>query len=401
MACVDTRARQLLLSWTTAREFRAQFDPVGNLFIRREGKRPQLAPVLIGSRLDMQPASDAFAGMFSVLAGLEALESMDDACVETERSVELLIWMSQRGSRFGSTITGSSVATGCVPLEGSRTVDVNGSCQAQTLKEQGAALTSGGSRSLGLSGCAYVEAHVERGPSLESEGWKIGIVSGIQAMCTVEIEIVGVEAHAGSTPRRHRNDAFFAAMILLERLRIKLHDPADVLRFTVVQFELLPGDSQTVPGRVKFTIDLVHPDLEFVLRSCEIISAFGSGTIEGCTAYCRPLGRSDPVHFAPAISEQIRLAAVRRKVPHAGMMSGAIYDAQYVSREIPTGMFLVPCARGMGLNQTDNGELNNLSLGAQVLSDTVLSLAQASWQEFESPDRQVAIGSIDDLVQKN
>src|SRR5437764_82368 len=57
----------------------------------------------------------------------------------------------------------------------------------------------------------YVEAHIEQGPRLENERKTIGVVTAIQGSRRYIVEIDGEEAHAGTTPRAARKDAFAAA----------------------------------------------------------------------------------------------------------------------------------------------------------------------------------------------
>jgi len=372
----DTQARQLLLSWSSARGYLAEIDPIGNLFIRRIGKQADLPPVMTGSHLDTQPTGGNYDGVFGVLAGFELLESLDDASMNANRSIELVVWMNEEGSRFAPTTMGSAVSAGCLALDVAlNAVDTAGVSVRQALDEHLAALPGLGHRPLGSTGHSFVEAHIEQGPILEVERKKIGIVSGIQGMCSLEVEVNGFEAHAGTTPSRNRRDAVVAAMTLLERLRAKLHDPTDVLRFTVGRFEVSPGSPNTVPGRVVFTIDLRHPDVEYMLRCSETIRALSSGTVEACSVNSRLHLQSDPVQFAPSITAEIRSAAVRRNAPHMNIISGATHDSRYAARKMPTGMLFIPCEKGISHNEAESVHADDLIVGAQVLSDTVLSMA--------------------------
>jgi N-carbamoyl-L-amino-acid hydrolase len=377
LSAEDTQARQLLISWCSARGYVSEIDPIGNLFIRRIGKRPDLPPVMTGSHLDSQPTGGNYDGVFGVLAGLEALESIDDARLDIACSIELVVWMNEEGSRFAPPTMGSAVSAGGMLLETALSiVDADGISVREALHEHFSALHNVGRRPLGSTGHAFVEAHIEQGPILEAEHQKIGIVTGIQGICSLEIDITGFEAHAGTTPARNRKDAFVAAMVLLERLRSELHDPADVLRFTVGRFNVSPGSPNTVPGHVTFTIDLRHPDKEHMRRCCETIRTFASGTIEQCAVNSRLLLQSEPVQFAPWIAEEIRLAAARRGVPHRVMISGATHDSRYASHKMPTGMLFIPCEKGISHNEAEKVYPDDLTIGAQVLSDTVCALAQ-------------------------
>ncbi|MGH8639640.1 MAG: M20/M25/M40 family metallo-hydrolase, partial [Burkholderiales bacterium] len=96
----DIAARKVLLGWAAARNFQIAVDRVGNLFVRRPGSDPTAAPVMTGSHMDSQPCGGRFDGIFGVLAGLEALEAIDEAGITTRRPIELVAWTNEEGGRF-------------------------------------------------------------------------------------------------------------------------------------------------------------------------------------------------------------------------------------------------------------------------------------------------------------
>ncbi|MBI4207275.1 MAG: M20/M25/M40 family metallo-hydrolase, partial [Betaproteobacteria bacterium] len=95
----DIAARKLLISWAQARNFTVAMDAIGNLFIRRTGTDPHAAPVMTGSHMDSQPRGGRFDGIYGVLAGLEALEAIEQAGVKTRHPVELVAWSNEEGGR--------------------------------------------------------------------------------------------------------------------------------------------------------------------------------------------------------------------------------------------------------------------------------------------------------------
>src|SRR5690606_33276713 len=111
-----------------------------------------------------------------------------------------------------------------------------------------------------------VEAHIEQGPRLELAGRPIGVVTGIQGSRWYTVEVIGEEAHAGTTPLAARKDAFRAAAAMVQALQELMSDPTDTVRFTIGRFEVMPGSPNTVPGRVLFTIDFRHPENETIGR---------------------------------------------------------------------------------------------------------------------------------------
>lgn len=59
----DRIARDLLRDWALDAGFTCDVDSMGNMFIRRAGKNPQLAPVLTGSHVDTQPLGELRRGL--------------------------------------------------------------------------------------------------------------------------------------------------------------------------------------------------------------------------------------------------------------------------------------------------------------------------------------------------
>ena len=112
----DIAARKLLLSWAVQRKFTVGIDAIGNLFVRRAGSEANAAPVMTGSHMDSQPRGGRFDGIYGVLAGLEALEAMNEAGVTTRRPIEVVAWTNEEGGRFAPCTMGSMVFTGARPL---------------------------------------------------------------------------------------------------------------------------------------------------------------------------------------------------------------------------------------------------------------------------------------------
>src|ERR671923_1744705 len=263
----DVEARLRVLGWAATRGFSASVDAIGNMFIRRSGSDFTASPVLAGSHLDTQPTGGNFDGVYGVLAAFEVLEAASDAGVVTPRPLEVVVWTNEEGSRFQPATMGSAVFAGALPLETAlATTDAAGISVAQALAETMQRLAVSQQRAFRCPIAAYVEAHIEQGPILEATHHTIGIVSGIQGLRWFRIEVTGEEAHAGTTPRRIRKDAFVAAIRMVTALQKLMDDEADTVRFTVGRFEVTPNSPNTVPSGVLFTIDLRHPDADVLSR---------------------------------------------------------------------------------------------------------------------------------------
>lgn len=375
LTAADCDARALVLEWARARGFACSTDAIGNLFIRRNGRRRDVAPVLTGSHLDTQPTGGNFDGVFGVLAALEVLDSLEDRALETQRPVELVVWTNEEGCRFQPATMGSAVFAGEIPLEVAlQTVDREGTSVRAALEDMMHRLGELPKRA-DHSGFAYVEAHIEQGPLLEEAHKAIGIVRGIQGLRQLSVHVSGEEAHAGTTPIRQRKDALVDAMALVNELKRLTTDPDDVLRFTIGRFDVAPGSPNTVPSGVVFSIDLRHP-------SDDVLSEVGDRILsvcrswEGiCTVGVAEHLHSHPVEFNNAIARAAAASATARGYPFMEMMSGATHDAKYVANVCPTGMIFVPCKNGISHSESEMAKGADLIAGANVIFDIVTHLA--------------------------
>ncbi len=376
LSAEDAAARQLLAGWAAARGYDVYGDPIGNLYVRRAGLENDAPPVLTGSHMDSQPTGGKYDGMYGVLAGFEALEALDDAGIRTKRPVEVVAWMNEEGSRFQPGAMGSAVWAGHYELakmlavtdrEGVRLADA----LAQTLSTAPCRVVEGFDRRFH----AYIEAHIEQGPRLEADRRTIGVVTGIQGSQRYTVDISGEEAHAGTTPLRVRKDALRSAVAVVQALERHMHDPADIVRFTVGRFECRPGSPNTVPGQVHFTIDFRHPDAAVLARLGDAIRGVVAASVGPCTATVARITDVAPTVFDPRIVDLVRSKAAALSLPHMDMPSGAGHDAMHVATHGAAGMIFVPCERGISHNEAEAATPGDLAAGARVLADCLEALA--------------------------
>jgi N-carbamoyl-L-amino-acid hydrolase len=135
---LDKQGRDLFIRWCKEAGCTVAVDKVGNIFARREGRKPQLPAVMTGSHLDTQPTGGKFDGVYGVLAGLEVLRTLNDYGHETDAPVELIVWTNEEGSRFSPAMMGSGVYAGVFKLdEVMAKRDVDGKAFGDELKRIG------------------------------------------------------------------------------------------------------------------------------------------------------------------------------------------------------------------------------------------------------------------------
>jgi len=373
----DAAARNLLASWAKARGFSVSTDAIGNLFVRREGTDAKAPPVMSGSHMDSQPTGGRFDGMFGVLAAFEALEALEDAGIRTKRPLVAVAWTNEEGSRFQPGAMGSAVFAGHNRLDDMLAVkDWKGvvlkDALAETLKAAPAPMHEG---KPGFAVDCYVEAHIEQGPRLENERKTIGVVTAIQGSRRYIVEIDGEEAHAGTTPRAARKDAFAAATRIAAAMYEATTDKDDTLRFTIGRVEVMPGSPNTVPGKASFTIDMRHPQdavLEAHEKKLEQIVASRAAP---CPARMARVTNVAPTDFDPSVIDLVRAKANALKLTNMDMPSGAGHDAMHIAKLCPAGMIFVPCERGISHNEIENATPSDLAAGTRVLVEVLEALA--------------------------
>jgi N-carbamoyl-L-amino-acid hydrolase len=348
-------------------------DGVGNMFARREGRRADLPPILIGSHLDTQPTGGKFDGVLGVLAALEAMRTLVEAGFETQAPVEIVNWTDEEGSRFSPAMMGSGVFAGVFTSdEALATLDRDG----VTL---GAALEGIGYRGTAPIGgrplSGYLELHIEQGPILETEDREIGVVQGVQAMRWYDAHFSGQDAHTGATPMKGRRNALRGAARLVEAVDAIAHSHAPDAVATVGTLDVKPNSRNVVPGAALATIDARHPDdavLDLMEQEMEAAARRIAQELGLDLSFTR-IWHQPAVKFDPALIACVREAAAANGYSARDITSGAGHDAAYVARIAPATMIFVPCAGGVSHNEAESIRFEDAARGGQVLLDALLA----------------------------
>jgi N-carbamoyl-L-amino-acid hydrolase len=370
----DMAGRKLLKQWAEAAGCTVRVDAIGNLFARRAGSDDSLAVVMTGSHLDTQPTGGKFDGVYGVLAGLEVIESLNDHAVKTRHPVELCVWCNEEGSRFSMAMMGSAVWSGSYPL--SKALGLTDRAGISVLDE----LTRAGfptHMDQRQAVKASFEAHIEQGPVLEQKAITIGVVTGVQHMSRHEVLIEGQEAHAGPTPMDMRRDPVRVLADLLPAMYAATARCGPSARFTVGCIETQPGSPNTVPGKLRFTVDIRHPDGE---QYAALKAAIGRLVKEALERHQLPGGmqcfwEAPGVTFDAACVSAVRSAAETLGLRAWDMVSGAGHDSCNVAAVAPTAMVFVPCAGGLSHNEAESAAPADLEAGANVLLHAMLPMA--------------------------
>ena len=374
----DLAGRELLAQWAAAAGCRVRADAIGNLFLHRPGREDTLPVVMTGSHLDTQPTGGKFDGVYGVLAGLEVIESLNDHGLMTMHPIELAVWCNEEGSRFPMAMMGSAVWSGRLPLETAHGLtDRAGVSVRHELQRAGLPTGEPIARQAVK---ASLEVHIEQGPVLEQKGRTIGVVTGVQHMSRHEVVVDGQEAHAGPTPMDMRRDPIRVLAELLPALYAATEQRGRDARLTFGFIETLPGSPNTVPGRLRFTVDIRHPDAQQYASLRDEMNHLVHAALgrHGLTGDIRCVWEAPGVSFDPACVAAVRSAAAALGYSAMEMISGAGHDSCNVSAVVPTAMVFVPCAGGLSHNEAESALPADLTAGANVLLHAMLALATSA-----------------------
>jgi beta-ureidopropionase / N-carbamoyl-L-amino-acid hydrolase len=370
----DRTGRDLVVGWMRELGLAVTIDAIGNVVGVRQGT--ESGPfVMAGSHIDTVRTGGRFDGNLGVLAGLEVIQTLNDARIVTRRPLAVAFFTNEEGARFNPDMMGSLVYVGGLPLEKAlATVGIDGESVGDCLKQIG----YGGTAPCGNPQVhAYVELHIEQGPVLDSEGITIGAVEGVQGISWTEFTVKGVSNHAGTTPMRLRHDAGYVACAIAHHARAIARSLGGDQVATVGAINLSPSLVNVIADQAVFTVDLRNTD-ETVLREAERrLHAFAGeiAAAEGVTLSHRTLARFEPVAFDPAVVDLVEATARRLGHSVRRLPSGAGHDAQMLARVCPAGMIFVPSAAGISHNVKEFTALPDVEAGANVLLHTLLILA--------------------------
>ncbi|MBU9547281.1 Zn-dependent hydrolase [Burkholderia multivorans] len=372
----EVRGRRRFIAWCEAAGCEIRIDPIGNVFARRPGTEPDAPAVMCGSHVDTQPLGGRFDGVYGVLAGLEAIRTLNEHGIATRHPIDVVAWTNEEGSRFTPGMMGSAVYAGKLDLDDAlaRPCMHTGVRLGDELERTGFA---GPARERQMPK-AYFEAHIEQGPVLENAGVPIGVVTGVQGIVELDVTVTGFESHAGTTPMSVRKDAMGVAAAMIAAIVEHGHGFDADARVTVGHLACQPNSPSTIPGQVRFSVDVRHPSRSALQRLVADIGAICTQrtALRGTQVDVQLIAEYDPIAFDAACIERVRQATIAAGYPYLEMFSGAGHDAVNLSYVAPSAMVFVPCKAGLSHNEAEDADPVHLAQGASVLANLLVDCAR-------------------------
>ncbi len=370
----DRTGRDLVASWMRELELEVRIDRVGNIFGLRRGAA-ESPPIMTGSHIDTVATGGKLDGAYGVLAGLEVIQTLNEAMALTRRPIVVAVFTNEEGVRFHPDMLGSLVYAGGLGVEEAWAIRAT---DGPSFGEELARIGYAGTMAPGaMVPQAFVELHIEQGPILDAEGGCLGAVGNLQGISWQEVTIRGVANHAGTTPMHMRQDAAYGASRTVCFVRDVTREIGGTQVGTVGSFKVTPNLINVIPREAVITVDLRNTEESLLQEAERRLATFlcSLADQEGVEVRTRRLARFEPVVFDQRIVSVIREAAELLGRPIRFMTSGAGQDAQMMARLCPAAMIFVPSIGGISHSPSESTRPEHLELGANVLLQTVLRLA--------------------------
>ncbi|MFA6849562.1 MAG: M20 family metallo-hydrolase [Selenomonadaceae bacterium] len=355
-------------------------DAIGNVFGVFAGTDTSLPPVWTGSHIDTVLNAGMFDGMSGVIAGMEAVRIIKQANTSILRSIVVVVYTSEEPTRFKLGCLGSRAMAGKLDSKAAaELVDKDGQSLLEVLSSLGFPVEDFAKVPV-KKGDVYgaVELHIDQTGVLEKAQKSIGIVKTICAPSVFDVEITGIQSHAGGTTMEERRDAFMASSeIALALEKLGRESKSEYTTATIGKVEVIPNAVNVIPGKVKFSIDIRDCDFDCknamvgkLKKEIEKIAQNRKVTVQ-ITEY----NNDYPMKCDKKIIELLKKSCKKNRVPYEMTISGAFHDSMLVGEFAPVAMIFVPSRDGISHSPKEWTDFADIAIGTDILADTLAAMA--------------------------
>jgi N-carbamoyl-L-amino-acid hydrolase len=371
----EQAAHDLMRAAADGLDLEVTVDAIGNLFMTLPGIDRSAPRVLMGSHLDSAPHGGNFDGAAGVVAGLSALSGLRSAGIVPRVDLCVMGIRAEESSWFDVSYLGSGGAFGLLDPE---CLTVRRSDDGRTLEE---ALLARGFEPAAIrerrqlldpAGIrAYLELHIEQGPTLVERGLPAAVVTAVRGCRRFRTaRCHGRYGHSGTVTRAYRQDAVAATVALLHHLGTVWE-----------QFERDGADLVVTVGELS-TDPLLHApskvagETRFVLDIRSVSETTMSDFAAAARTAADRLGTEFRVRFdlgdttdspAAVMDTRLRASLMRHLDRPFELASGAGHDAATFAKVgIPTAMIFVRNDHGSH-NADESMELEDFAVATRAL----------------------------------
>lgn len=373
----DYHSRLWLLKKVKDLGLDSRLDGALNVIGRLDSKNDENKAVIVGSHIDTVPNAGALDGALGVLVGLECIQRIREEKIPLKYPLELIAFSDEEG-RFGGMFGSRSFAGMMTPGYLEEASDLDGIKLKDALRELGHDPYKALDAARNSDEIKYfMELHIEQGPVLDQKHHQIGIVTDITGLYKWQVTLTGDSNHAGTTPMEMRNDAFMGLADFAHEIpRLIDENGSDVSRMTIGKVQLFPGSPNTVPGQVKFSLDVrdVSADVMYELQDASRKALSAIARRRKLMFEFEELSWIDPVKCDKELISVLEKVSKEQKINYITMPSGAAHDAQMVASIAPIGMLFVPSKGGVSHTPHEWTDWRDIETGANVMLEAILNI---------------------------
>ena len=371
----EQAAHDLVRSAAETLGLEVSIDAIGNLTMTLPGRERSTPRIIIGSHLDSVPQGGNFDGAAGVVAGLSVLSALRQAAVVLPCDLAVMAIRAEESAWFDIAYLGSAGAFGlldpnCLSIPRSD----NGRSLETTLTEQGFDPQAIRDRRRLLEPTeirAYLELHIEQGPTLVERGLPAAVVTGIRGCKRFRnARCIGEYAHSGAVSRPYRHDAVAATVAFLNHMEtVWLQQEEAGADLVLTSGELFTDPAMHGPskiaGETHFVLDL--RSLSAATMNTVATEARAAAARTG-DAYRVSIDLGVTSDSPPAVMDsRLRSRLMGLLDQPFEMASGAGHDAAVFAKQgIPTAMVFVRNENGSH-NSDEAMSLDDFAVGTRTL----------------------------------
>jgi beta-ureidopropionase / N-carbamoyl-L-amino-acid hydrolase len=371
-------SRQWVAERMAAAGLEVRVDAAGNIVGRLAGTDPNAPALVTGSHTDTVDGGGRFDGVVGVLGALEAVQLLRESGQRLRRDLLVVDFLGEESNAFGLSCLGSRATAGELSRADLDRQDYRGVSLGQAYRDFGldpaAVLQTRWARTAPLH--AFIELHIEQGPTLEQRQLPLGIVTAITGIERLVATFTGSPDHAGTRPMNQRRDAMVAVAEAVLSVRREGCGAPNHGVATTTRVESESRSPNVVPSLVRMTSEVRSVDDSW-------LSGVRGRLAGEILANARNLGvdvefdwttDNTVVHAHAGIHDVAAAAADASGIPWMPIPSGATHDAVHMAALAPMGMIFVPSKAGKSHCPEEWTDFADIATGVGALAQTLTGL---------------------------
>jgi len=366
-----TDEHRKLIDWLADKakqiNLRHHLDDSGNVTLKRCSADPGAPTLLIGSHQDSVRNGGKYDGMLGIVLPMLVLADMEPL----PYNVEIIAFGDEEGTRFSSTLVGSSAIAGNFDKSILLREDNDGVSMQDAMEHFGLHINKIPQIARNKTEImGFLELHVEQGPILEDENVPVGLVTSVTGIERHQVKVLGKAGHAGTVPMHMRQDALVVAADIVRFVNKICLETTDLVG-VVGKMAIYPNSVNVIPAAVDLTIELRSPHdgvLTFVRNE---LASFLKG-YKGVSSECiyQQKGFQCDAELSSVIAEAIQENGISLKK----VFSGAGHDGLAMHFLTSCAMLFVRCKDGLSHHPDESVTAEDCTSAMNVLKTILLKL---------------------------